>query len=133
MADAVKRSYRNLLADEIQQLTEQGCTADDWSGVQVTEPFLAERVRGVEFAGKVSLGLLSGTVARKSKLAKPCGVYNARLQDCVVGNGVRITNVGSHLAGYHIRDNVLIENVGVMEAHSGSPFGNGVEVVALNE
>ena len=133
MADGSKRNCRSLSADEIQQLTEQGCTADDWGGVQVTEPFLAERVRGVEFAGKVRLGSLAGNVQRAGGPAKPCGVYHARVQDCVVGNGVRIANVGSHLAGYHIGDNVLIENIGVMETHAGARFGNGVEVVALNE
>src|SRR5262245_34574048 len=133
MATGSKQSFRTLSADEIQQLTEQGCTADDWGCVQVTDPFQAERMRGVEFAGKVSLGSLAGNIERAEEQAKPCGVYHARLQDCVVGNGVRIANVGSHLASYHIGDNVLIENIGVMEAHTGAQFGNGVEVVALNE
>ncbi len=88
----------------------------------------------MEFAGSVLLGSLAGEAQRDGGPAKPCGIYNARLQDCVVGNGVRIANVGSHLAGYrHRRSCVLIENIGVMEAHAGSLFGNGVEVVALNE
>lgn len=133
MNPANKTDCRSLRAEEIQQLTEQGCTADDWGGVQVTEPFLTERVRGTEFAGKVSLGSLAGNIERKGTRSKPCGIYNARLQDCVIGNGVRFANVGSHVAGYHIGDNVLIENVGVMETHAGARFGNGVEVVALNE
>jgi Domain of unknown function (DUF4954) len=133
MADDSQRNYRSLSADEIQQLTEQGCAAQDWGGLQVTEPFLAERVRGVEFAGTVRLGSLAGNVQRAGGPAKPCGVYHARVQDCVVGNGVRIANVGSHLADYHIGDNVLIENIGVMETRAGARFGNGVEVVALNE
>ena len=133
MADGSKLNYRSLSADEIQQLTEQGCTADDWGGLQVSEPFLAARVRGVEFAGKVRLGSLAGNVQRADGPAKSCGVYHARVQNCVVGDGARIANVGSHLAGYHIGDNVLIENIGVMETHAGARFGNGVEVVALNE
>lgn len=133
MTDGATGNYRSLSAEEIQQLTEQGCTADDWGGVQVAEPFLAERVRGVDFAGNVFLGSLAGNVKRARALEKPCGIYNARLHDCIVGNGVRIANVGSHLAGYRLGDNVLIENIGVMEAHAGARFGNGVEVVALNE
>ncbi len=133
MTDGLDRNYRPLRADEIQRLTSQGCTADDWGGVQVTEPFLAERVRGVEFAGKVLLGSLSGNVRRAPAAAKPCGLYNARIQDCVVGNGVRVANIGRHLAGYHIGDSALIENIGLMEAHASASFGNGVEVVALNE
>lgn len=128
-----KDNYRSLQADEIRQLTDQGCTADDWGDVQVMEPFLAERVRGVEFAGKVFLGSLAGVVEREGGRAKPCGIYNARLQNCVVGDGVRISNVGSHIAGYHIGDKVLIENIGVMDTAAGARFGNGTEVVALNE
>src|SRR4051794_17255805 len=102
MADNSKPNYRSLSADEIQQLTEQGCTAQDWGGLQVTEPFLAERVRDVDFAGTVRLGSFAGNVQREGALAKPCGVYYARVQDCVVGDSVRIANVGSHLVGYRI-------------------------------
>src|SRR6185295_12176925 len=111
MAEGSKRNCRSLSAEEIEQLSEQGCTAEDWGGVRVTEPFLAERVRGVEFVGKVSLGSLSGVIKREGGRPKPCGVYNARLQDCVVGDGVRIANVGSHIACYHIGNKVLIENI----------------------
>jgi hypothetical protein len=133
MADSKKTNYRMLSADEIQQLTEQGCTADNWGNVQVAEPFLAERVVRADFTGKVLLGSLAGNIQRSGAPPKPCGIYNARLHDCVVGNGVRIANVGSHLANYHIGDNVIIENIGVMETRLGARFGNGIEVAALNE
>src|SRR3954465_15609014 len=133
MADGSKTDYRALAADEIRQLTEQGCTAEDWGGVRVAEPFRGERLRNVEFAGTVMLGSMAGDVQREGALAKPCGIYQARVQDCVVGDSVRIANVGSHLANYEIGDNVLIENIGVMETRRGAQFGNGVEVVALNE
>src|SRR5262245_9953720 len=110
----LERNYRSLREDEIRQLKAQGCTCADWSVVTVAEPFAAERVSNVDFAGKVSLGSLVGDVAREGTLAKPCGIHNARLQDCVIGNNVRIANVGSHVANYHIGDRVLIENIGVM-------------------
>jgi hypothetical protein len=133
MADGSKTDYRSLAADEIRQLSEQGCTAEDWGGVRVAEPFRCERLRNVEFAGTVVLGSMAGDVQREGALAKPCGIYQAQVQNCVVGDGVRIANVGSHLSSYEIGDNVLIENIGVMETHQGAQFGNGVEVVALNE
>lgn len=133
MTESPKRNYRSLSAGEITQLTEQGCTAPDWAGVQIIEPFLAERLRNVEFVGNVLIGSLAGDTQRPGTRAKPCGIYNARVQDCVIGNGVRIANVGSHLAGYHIGDRSLVENIGVMETNAGARFGNGVEVVALNE
>ena len=43
-----KPNYRSLLADEILQLTEQGCTAEDWAGVRLAEPFRSERLRNVD-------------------------------------------------------------------------------------
>jgi hypothetical protein len=125
--------HRPLHEDEIRQLQSQGCTAEDWQRVRVAEPFLADRVRDVQFAGNVSIGLLAGNIQRSGWLAKPCGLYRARLHDCVIGDGVRIANVGGHLAGYHIGGGVLIENIGVMETRPGARFGNGVEVAALNE
>jgi hypothetical protein len=133
MSNEAKGQFRSLSAEEIEQLTDQGCTASDWGGVRVAEPFLAERVRNSEFAGKVAIGSLAGDVQRRGCPTKPCGIYNASVRDCEIGSGVRIANVGSHIAGYQIADNVLIENVGVMETRCGATFGNGVEVVALNE
>lgn len=133
MADGLKTEYRSLAADEIQKLTQQGCTAADWGGVRVAEPFRCERLRNVEFAGTVMLGSMTGEVQRGDAVAKPCGIYQARVQDCVVGEGVRIANVGRHIANYEIGDNVLIENIGLMETQRGAHFGNGIEVVALNE
>jgi hypothetical protein len=129
----MSHSYRPLRDDEIRQLKAQGCAADDWGGVQVAEPFLAERVVQAEFAGTVSIGSLAGEVRRKDSPAKPCGIYRARVQDCVIGNGVRIANVGGHISGYHVGNSVLIENIGVMETRAAARFGNGVEVAALNE
>src|SRR4051812_42989270 len=120
MADVSKTNYRSLAADEIRQLTEQGCTAEDWGGVRVAEPFRSERLRKVEFVGTVMLGSMAGEAQLAGAAAKPCGIYQARVQDCVVGDGVRIANVGSHLVGYEIGENVLIENIGVMETHQGA-------------
>jgi hypothetical protein len=128
-----QRYYRTLRDDEARQLKAQGCTAEDWKAVRVVEPFLAERVQHVDFVGGVSIGSLEGDVTRPSSASKPCGIYRARIQDCVIGDGVRIANVGIHLAGYHVGNNALIENVGVMETRPRARFGNGVEVVALNE
>jgi hypothetical protein len=132
MTNKGKTNYRPLREGEIRQLTAQSCTADDWCIVQVTEPFLVERARGVHFAGKILLGSLAGEIQRNGAKT-PCGIYNARLQDCVIGDGVRIANVGNHIAGYHVGDGALIENVGVIETSPGARFGNGAQVAALNE
>ncbi|MEX0611451.1 MAG: DUF4954 family protein [Pirellulales bacterium] len=133
MTDQPQRHYRPLRDEEIRQLKAQNCTAEDWRAVRVAEPFLAERVAQVDFVGQIAIGSLAGQIERAGTRARPCGIYRARIQDCVVGNQVRIANVSGHLAGYQIGNDVLIENVGVMETRPGARFGNGVEVVALNE
>ncbi len=124
---------RPLRDDEIRQLKAQGCTAQDWADVRVMDPFLTKRVCQADFAGNVLLGSFSGDVEPAGELAKPAGIYRARLHNCVVGDGARIANVAGHLAGYHIGSGVLIENVGSMESGPGASFGNGVEVAAVNE
>ncbi|HVT28979.1 MAG TPA: DUF4954 family protein [Lacipirellulaceae bacterium] len=133
MTDNRRTNYRRLRDDEVRQLKSQGCSAVDWGAVQVAEPFLVDRYRAADFAGNVRVGSSAGDIERNGAPAKPCGIYNARLQNCVVGDGTRIANVGRHLAGYHIGNRVLIENIGIVEAHAGATFGNGVEVSALNE
>src|SRR3954471_10081395 len=133
MATAEKTTYRTLRGEEIRQLEAQGCTADKWADVQVAEPFLADRIRHVEFAGKVSIGSLAGEIHVDKSPAKRCGIYSSTVRDCVTGDGVRIANVHGHVAGYRIGNGVIIENVGVMKSRAGARFGNGVEVVALNE
>jgi hypothetical protein len=127
------QNLRNLSDDEIRQLKSQGCTAENWQTVRVAEPFLTERVVQVDFAGEVSIGVLEGSITRSSTSGKPCGIYRARIQNCTIGDNGRIANVGGHLAAYHVGNRVLIENIGVMETRPGARFGNGVEVVALNE
>ncbi len=133
MPDDPLTKHRPLRGDEIRQLIAQGCTAQDWGRVRVTDPFLADRVCQADFAGDVFLGSLAGDCQPAGTLAKPAGVYRARLHNCIVGDGVRIASVAGHLAGYHIGNRVLIENVGSMETGAGARFGNGVEVAALNE
>src|SRR3954465_12273758 len=122
MAADEKTRYRSLRDSEIRQLEAQGCTSTGWANVLVAEPFIVDRVRFSNFGGKVSIGSVAGEIRSDSAPAKPCGIYGATLHDCVLSNGVRIANVHGHLSGYHIGDDVLIENVGVMESRVGARF-----------
>jgi len=125
--------YINLTNQQIETLTKQGCTAEDWSKVAVAEGFDTSRLVNVSFCGSVQLGDLTGTIEDVNGTAKNCGIYNATLIDCTVGNNCRIANIGVHIANYEIADNVCIENVGTMQTNAGATFGNGVECDVLNE
>lgn len=126
-------THRVLKEEEIQALAAQGCTAENWSAVQVTDPFDLARLHDVCFEGRVRIGSLAGTVTSAPGLDRPCGIQEATLVNCAIGDGVRIANVGSHIANYHIGDGVCIEDVGVVQTNPGAMFGNGVEVEVLNE
>ena len=129
---AETKPYRQFSDEEIRTLSAQGCSSDDWSSVAVAEPVDSTRLRGVHFSGKVQIGSLSGQV-EIGDVAKPAGIYRAHIDNCTIGDGVRIANIGAHLANYAISDGACIEDVGSMQTSAGAGFGNGVEIEVLNE
>lgn len=129
----ISMAYKKLTQDQINTLVAQGCTAQEWSLVTVSDGFDPARVRNVCFLGTVRIGDLRGTTQLSQRLEKPNGIYQATLIDCTVGNRCRIANVGAHIACYDIAEQVCIEDVGLMQTFPDSPFGNGTEVAVLNE
>ena len=126
------KQYRKLTNDEIALLEGAGCASDDWSQVQVTDGFDPAHVRNVSFSGAVRIGALGGTVS-VGGVALPACLSNATLVGCDLGDNVRITNVGSHLANYRIGDGAVVTDVGRMTTHPGATFGNGIEIEPVNE
>lgn len=131
MAD--EKSYSALSAEQIDILLSQGCYAHDWNQVKIAETTDLSCIRNVHFSGDVKIGNLSGTIKDIHGLEKPCGIYNAAIADCTIGNQCRISNVSVHIANYDIADNVCIENTGTIQATKAGTFGNGIEVEVLNE
>lgn len=128
-----EKSHELLTDAQVEQLKANGCSAEDWSAITVTMTFEPARVVNTRFEGVVKIGDLNGKVAGASGLAMPCGIYNASLVNCVIGDDCRIAGVGSHIANYEIGDGVSIEDVGVIQTNPGATFGHGVEVEVLNE
>lgn len=127
------KAYNNLKDDQIKALCSQGCTAGDWKQVQVAEGFDTACVRNVHFCGKVSIGSTAGKVKTAHGVEKSCGIYNASIAECTIGNGCRIANISVHIANYDIADGVCIEDVATMQTNPGATFGNGVNADVLNE
>ena len=48
---------RPLTAEEIDLLTQQGCTAKSWNDIEVKDGFDPHYVRDVQFSGKIKLGV----------------------------------------------------------------------------
>ncbi len=122
----------NLSEQHISQLERQGCSADDWRLVTIASGSDLSRINDVHFSGTVSVGNPSGT-RTVDGVELPCGLSHATIADCTIGNHVRIANVGSVVAGYLIEDGVVIQDVGSLSVAPGTPFGNGIEIEAINE
>ena len=128
-----QNTYRNLTKEELKILQDQGCIAEDWNLVKVADGFDPARVRNTQFLGRVRIGRLTDNVKPAKGFEKPSGIYNATIADCTIGDNTRISNIGVHIANYDIASDVCIEDVATMATCPGATFGNGVEVVALNE
>jgi carbonic anhydrase/acetyltransferase-like protein (isoleucine patch superfamily) len=131
MKSAIK--HRTLTKEEINSLTHNGCSCDDWSGVQVAEGFDPSRYVNVTFSGTVKLGRLNGTHTDESGVLIRSGISNAHIHNCTIGSNVVICNVGEYIANYHIGDNVVIRNCSKIHTEGMSTFGNGTSVAVLNE
>ena len=118
--------------DQVRTLTAQSCSATDWRKVFLAPGCDLSRIRNTDFGGEVHIGANSGTVDYRGILL-PCGVYDARVSDCVIGENVRIASVRIGLSRYHVEDGALIQDVALLAAQPGSRFGNGVLVDVVNE
>ncbi|MHC4644756.1 MAG: DUF4954 family protein [Planctomycetota bacterium] len=125
--------FRPISAEEIRKLTDQGCSCEDWSRVEVSEGFDAGRVRFTQFSGQVRLGVFAKQVSFCGGVSKPAGISNATIHNCTIGNNVYINNVRNYIANYVIEEDVLIENVDLLIVEGTSSFGNGTEVAVVNE
>ncbi|MHC4658186.1 MAG: DUF4954 family protein, partial [Planctomycetota bacterium] len=125
--------FRPISAEEINKLTDQGCSCDDWSGVQVAEGFDPGKVRSTHFSGQVKLGAFEKQVSFPGGVMKSVGISNATIHNCTIGDNVYINQVKNHIANYVIEDDVIIENVDLLAVEGESSFGNGTEVELVNE
>ncbi len=125
-------AYRNLTSEEVTRLCSQGCEAEDWGAVLVSDPFDAARIRSVRFSGIVQIGEMEGTIQLEGGRKSPCGLYSSSIHNCTIGRRVFISGAGC-LCNYDIQQDAAIENIGSMVTEGETTFGNGVEVEVLNE
>lgn len=122
----------HLTEDQVSQLVQQGCTASDWRSVVFAPECDLGRIRNVHFVGKVEIGSLAGSCSLEG-VEFPCGIYEASIADSIIGDRVRIANIGSVISNYVIGEGALIQDVGSLVAEPGATFGNGIELDAVNE
>jgi NDP-sugar pyrophosphorylase family protein len=124
--------YRELTDGEIRYLETKGCFSENWKDILVGGGFNPEFCRNAHFSGKVKIGE-TGKKIKTSSIIKDSGIYNAHIHNCFIGDGVYISNIGTHIANYKIGDNTIIENSDTIEVRAKSSFGNGTKVSVLDE
>jgi len=96
-------NYIKITGKEIANLKNNGCTAEDWNKINVTEKFQSDLIRNVNFIGEIFIR------------------DNCRIQDV------------KNLANYLIEDNVVLENIASLTVEGETTFGNGIKISVLNE
>ncbi|MBN2271980.1 MAG: DUF4954 family protein [Sedimentisphaerales bacterium] len=124
---------RPLSAEQISQLTKQGCSCADWSQVSIAAGFDATAVRATHLSGRVRLGAFNKRIAFLGGIEKPSGISYATIHNCTIGDNVYIDRIGNCIANYAIESDVIIENVDLLAVDGESSFGNGTEVAVVNE
>lgn len=129
----MNQKYRSLSTREVEILQQQGCTAANWDQVSVKDIFLPENIRNVQFSGIVRIGDNSGTVEFTGGIVRNCGIYNANVHNCTIGDQVYINHICNYIANYDIGNHVVIENVELCFIDGETSFGNGIKVSTLDE
>lgn len=127
------QEYRTLSAPEVEILKQQGCTATDWNQIFVSNSFKPENIRSVQFSGLIKIGDNSGTIEFNGGIVRNCGIYNASIHNCTIGNHVYIHHICNYIANYDIRDHVILENIELCLIDGETSFGNGIKVSTLDE
>jgi len=125
--------FHSLSSEQIDRLTRQGCSSEDWSKVQVAEGFNAESVKSTHFSGHIKLGIFEKRVSFFGGVSKPAGISDATIHNCTIGNNVYISRVRNYIANYVIEDDAVIDHIELLAVEGESSFGNGVQVAVVNE
>jgi len=129
----MNQEYRTLSSHELEILKQQGCSAADWNQIFVGSKFIPENIRNIQFSGIVTLGDNSGTVEFSGGIVRNCGIYNASIHNCTIGNHVYIHQIFNYIANYDIHDHVILENIELCLIENETSFGNGIKVSTLDE
>ena len=125
--------YRLLSGEEIGILEENGCTAEDWTSLNVDYDFNPAFIRNVRFYGTVNLGVFEKNIEVTNGFMKHSGISNATLRNVTIGDNCLIENVGCYINNYVIGDECCICNVATMETTAEATFGEGNTIPVLNE
>ena len=124
---------RPLSQDEIQVLVDNQCIADYWSNIKVKSGFLAANIKRAQFSGEIVIGAHGSSVSFPGGVEKECGIYDAHIHNCTIGDQVLINHVKNYIANYSIGNHVVIDNIDLCAVDGKTSFGNGFHIEVLDE
>lgn len=101
-------------------LKSQGCRADNWDDVAIAEGTDLSLISNVDFRGKVAIG-------------KDAEIRNARIENCTIGAGAVVRNIGRQISNCEIGAGAVVENVASIDFEPESSCGVGTAVSVLDE
>ena len=126
-------AYRSLTEEEINVLDDNGCWAENWDNVKVSDDFAPKYMRHVMLYGDVAIGSFEKNIEVSPGFLKHSGICNATLRNVSVGDNCLIENIGNYINNYTIGNDCYISNVSTMETTEGATFGQGNLISVLNE
>ncbi len=128
-----REDYKKPSVEQIDVLTNNGCTAENWDNLFLTKDIDLSRIRNCHFSGNVYLDKQEDFITLFGNVNKSCGIYNCHLHNCTIGKNVFINHVKNYIANYTIEDNVIIDNIDLCAVEGKASFGNGIKVKVLDE
>ena len=116
---------RALREDEKNRLVNAGCRAQSWDTIRVTDDFYPDGYENVTFAGEVFLARQDARIGFKVK--------NVRLENCEIGQNVKIEDVAEGIKGYCIERDCTLRHIGRMVYDEKELCGEGTEIAPLDE
>lgn len=129
----MEAGVRQLTQEEVSVLEANGCWAEDWQHVYVSDRFSPDNIVRVNFYGVITLGAFSGKIALPGGLSVHSGIYDTTLFNVNVGDDVLISRIHGYIANYDIGPRTYICDVGKIYMEGVSSFGIGVRVNVLQE
>ena len=124
---------RLLTEEEIGLLEDYGCTAEDWTAINVSEDFQPTYIHNVSFYGNIELGVFEKNIEVSKGFQKHSGIRNATLRNVSIGDNSLVENIGNYIHNYTIGEECYISNVSTIETTEGATYGEGNLISVLNE
>lgn len=124
---------RKLTEQEIDILDDNGCWAEDWYSVSVSDNFVPKYMHRVRLYGEVTIGCFEKNVEVSPGFLKHSGINDATLRNVSIGDDCLIENVGNFINNYAIGNDCYISNISTMETTEGATYGQGSLISVLNE